>query len=76
MVRGYSEQLRKLALDESWMVIQTENYQRHSRDFRNSLNLISRMCEEEDLDGVTLAYMQMTMRCVQCHKMLRDQPQR
>jgi hypothetical protein len=74
MIRSNSEQMRKLALDASWMVIQTEAYSSHSQDFQRSLSLINRMCDDEDLDGVTLAYMQMTMRCVQCHKMLRDGP--
>lgn len=72
MIRVNSEQMRKLSLDADWMVMQTEQYNRHSKDFQSSLNLISRMCDESDLDGVTLAYMQMTMRCVQCHKMIRD----
>jgi hypothetical protein len=72
MIRSNSEQMRKLALDASWMVVQTEAYSNHSQDYQKSLSLINRMCDEEDLDGVTLAYMQMTMRCVQCHKTLRD----
>jgi cytochrome c556 len=71
-IKANSEQLRKLSLDEGWMVLQTEAYHQQSQDFKKSLDLISRMCEEKDLDGVALAYMQMTMRCVQCHKMLRD----
>lgn len=72
MIRTSSEQMRKLALDADWMVMQTEEYHRHSQDYQSSLNLLSRMCDESDLDGVTLAYMQMTMRCVACHKMIRD----
>lgn len=72
MIRTNSEQLRKLSLDADWMVMQTEDYHKHSQEFQNSLHLISRMSDESDLDGVTLAYMQMTMRCVQCHKMIRD----
>ncbi|MBX3423721.1 MAG: hypothetical protein KF752_19360 [Pirellulaceae bacterium] len=73
MIRSNTEQLRKLALDQGWLVLQTETYAKHSRDFQSSLNLMRLMCDQQDLDGVTLAYMQMTMRCVQCHKMLRDQ---
>ena len=72
MIRTNSEQMRKLALDADWMVMQTEEYNKHSREYQSSLNLLSRMCDESDLDGVTLAYMQMTMRCVACHKMIRD----
>jgi hypothetical protein len=72
MIRKNSEQIRKLTLDEGWMVRQTEEYRKHSREFQRTLTLLNRACEEKDLDGATLAYMQMTMRCVECHKSLRD----
>ncbi len=71
-IRKNTEQIRKLTLDEGWMVRQTEEYRAQSKEFQRTLNLINRGAEEKDLDAVTLAYMQMTLRCVQCHKTLRD----
>lgn len=71
-VQKSTEQIRKLTLDSNWMHIQTEKYRENTSNFERSLNLLKRMCEEKDMDGVTLAYMQVTMRCVECHRDLRD----
>jgi hypothetical protein len=71
-VRKSTEQIRLLTLDEKWMYVQTEKYREHTKNFERSLNLLKRMCDEKDMDGVTLAYMQVTMRCVECHRTLRD----
>lgn len=71
-VRRSTEQIRLLTLDENWMHIQSESYREQTKNFERSLNLLKRMCDEKDMDGVTLAYMQVTMRCVECHRTLRD----
>lgn len=71
-VRKHTEQIRLLTLDESWMIVQTETYRQHTKNFERSLNLLNRMCEEKDLDAVTLAYQQVTNRCVECHREVRD----
>jgi hypothetical protein len=73
-VRKHTEQIRLLTLDAKWMTIQTEQYKEQTKNFERSLNLLKRMCDEKDMDGVTLAYMQVTMRCVDCHNSLRDKP--
>lgn len=70
-VRKNTEQIRLLTLDESWMLVQTEKYREHTKNFERSLNLLNRLCDEKDIEGVTLAYMQVTMRCVECHQALR-----
>jgi hypothetical protein len=40
--------------------------------FRSANKSLVRMAQEKDLDGATLAFMQLTQSCVQCHKVLRD----
>ena len=67
-----AERIRQLALDESWMVIQTEDYLRQSDEFRRSVGLIAEAARNENLDGATLGYMQMTLNCVQCHRQIRS----
>jgi hypothetical protein len=69
-----AERIRQLALDESWMVIQTETYRRQSDEFRRSVSLIADAAKNENIDGATLGYMQMTLNCVQCHRQLRRSP--
>jgi hypothetical protein len=68
-----AERIRQLTLDESWMVIQTEDYRRESDEFRRSVTLIAEAAKNENLDGATLAYMQMTLNCVRCHRQIRSQ---
>lgn len=71
-VRKNTEQIRLLTLDEGWMLVQTDDYRQQTKNFERSLNLLNRMCDEKDIEGVTLAYMQVTMRCVECHQRMRD----
>jgi hypothetical protein len=74
-IAANAERMRLLALDESWMVIQTDAYRRQSDEFRRSLALIVDAAKNENIDGATLGYMQMTLNCVQCHRQLRRSPQ-
>jgi hypothetical protein len=59
---------------ESWIRANTPEYkaQLHAFDYANGA--IVRAAHEKNLDGVTLAYTQLTISCVQCHKIVRDKP--
>ena len=63
--------IRNLMLDEGWMIVQTEDYRRQSDEFRKVIEQLRDAAHNKNLDGATLAYVQMTMRCVQCHQLLR-----
>ena len=56
----------------SWQVLQTEEYARQSGEFRRSCDTLRRAAGEENLDGALLAWMEVTMKCVQCHRYVRD----
>lgn len=56
----------------SWQVLQTEDYARHSDDFRRSCNSLRAAAKARNLDGAALAWMEVTMKCIQCHKYVRD----
>ena len=56
----------------SWQVLQTEDYARHSDDFRRSCNALRAAAKARNLDGAALAWMEVTMKCIQCHKYVRD----
>lgn len=72
MIRKNAEEIRKLTLDESWMIRQTAEYQQESQRFQKAMLLLSKAAEDEDLDASTVAYMQVTLNCVRCHDALRD----
>jgi hypothetical protein len=56
----------------SWQVLQTADYARHSDEFRRSCNALRSAAKARNLDGAALAWMEVTMKCIQCHKYVRD----
>ncbi len=58
----------------SWQVLQSEEYARQSVAFRRACERLERAAGEKNLDAAALAWMDVTMKCVQCHRYVRDQP--
>lgn len=67
-----SQRISLLTLEESWNVLQTVDYRRESEEFRRAVDAVSTAAKQKNLDGAALAYMQMTLNCVRCHKYLRS----
>ena len=55
----------------SWQVLQTEEYALHSAEFRRSCESLEAAARNKNLDGAALAWMEVTMKCIQCHKYVR-----
>lgn len=68
-----AQRLSLVSEDASWQVLQTEDYLRHSVEFRRSCDALRKSAREKNLDGAALAWMEVTMRCIQCHKYVRDE---
>jgi hypothetical protein len=75
----HSSALSLLSQETDWNVIQTPEYRRLSEDFRRNTNSLTESAKAKNLDGATLAYVGVTMKCVECHKYVRsvqvDRPQ-
>lgn len=67
-----SQALAALSLQSSWNTLTTLAYLDHSSDFRRALNVISKAAHEENLDRAALAYVNMTVQCIECHRYLRE----
>ncbi len=67
-----SQALSLLTQDEYFRVLVTPEYVRHSTDFRRSADSLTKAARDKNLDAAALAYMDMTMKCVNCHKYVRD----
>jgi hypothetical protein len=52
-------------------VLKTPEYELHSNAFRRSLEEMKRGAKDRNLDGAALAYVDMTLTCVRCHKHVR-----
>jgi hypothetical protein len=68
----HSQDLKLLSQESNWNVLQTEQYLLHSEDFRRRADALTQAAKKKNLDGASLAYVELTLNCVQCHKHLRD----
>jgi len=66
-----SQNLSLLTLAEQWEVLQTPEYVQHSREFRRTADAIREAAEKKNLDGASLAYVELTMKCINCHKYIK-----
>lgn len=71
-LQKHSHALTLLSLETDWNVIQTGEYRRLSEDFRRSTKSLTDMAKAKNLDGATLAYVGLTMKCIECHKYVRS----
>ena len=72
IARG-AQELAIASQASSWQVLQTEEYARQSGEFRRSCDSLRNAAKAKNLDGAALAWMEVTMKCIQCHKYVRDQ---
>jgi len=70
-IKKNAESMLVVGYFEKWVRADTPGYQKMTKDFdyaNRSLILASR---EKNLDGATIAYLQLTISCVNCHKLVR-----
>jgi hypothetical protein len=56
---------------EKWIRADTPGYQTMLRDFDYANKTLALAAREKNLDGATVAYLQLTLSCVNCHKIVR-----
>lgn len=66
-----AKRLELLTQEAGWSVIQTEEYARLSEAFRGSAAEMAEAAEAGQADRAVLAYLDVTMHCVKCHRKLR-----
>jgi len=64
--------LRLLSMEAGWNVVQTEEYQKQSQDFRRACDSIERAAKNKDIHRAALAYVALTVHCVDCHSYMRE----
>jgi hypothetical protein len=66
--------LKKLSEAAEWEVPTIPNatdYIAQTTDFQRSCDDLLKQAKARNIDGATLAYLKLTMTCVQCHKFVR-----
>jgi len=71
-LKSAADELAALRLQAAWMAENTLEYQQLSIDFQRNIESTQRAATEKNIDAAALAYIQMTMTCVKCHKHIRE----
>jgi hypothetical protein len=66
-----AQQMSLLSMDASWNVLETEEYYERSADFRRAVEELQSAAHRKNLDGAALAYMGVTLKCIECHRYVR-----
>lgn len=71
-LRESSFRLGILTASSDWKVIHTPEYNQNMAAFRRAVEALGETPKGGDIDSAALAYLDMTLRCVQCHKYVRE----
>lgn len=71
MIAKNAQDLMALSQDAEWQVLTTPEYLKLSSEFRGSAERLREAASSKNLDGSTLAYFEVTLNCVRCHKYIR-----
>ncbi|MHC5539828.1 hypothetical protein ACYOEI_16540 [Singulisphaera rosea] len=66
--------MKVMAYLEGYFRADMPGYKAQLHAFENANEAIVRAAQEKNLDGATIAYTQLTISCVSCHKLVRDKP--
>ncbi len=72
LIARSAQDIMLLSQESGWNVIQSEAYLRMSSEFRTSAERLRDKAHEKNLDGTTLAFFEVTLSCVRCHKYIRQ----
>ena len=67
-----AEDLLLISKATDWKVVRTPSYDLYSNEFRRNAENLVRLAREKNLDGAVLAYVDVTLNCVKCHKYVRE----
>ena len=71
LVTAKGTKLSAMTQEADWRVFENPNYDQQSKTFRQHVDSLVKAAKKKELDAATLAYVRMTMSCVDCHKAVR-----
>src|SRR6516225_4087495 len=71
-IEANAEELITISKHASWKANKSPKYELYSEEFRRIAETLIEKAREKNIDGATLAYLDLTMSCVKCHKHIRD----
>lgn len=67
-----AQDLSLLSLESNWNVMTTDEYIQQSADFRRACRVIQEAAHAKNIDRAALGFVDLTVRCVECHKYMRS----
>jgi hypothetical protein len=72
LIANNAEELIQISKLAGWRVVRTPRYELHSNDFRRTAEALVQEANNKNHDATALAYVEMTLACVKCHKYVRE----
>ncbi|MBN9522842.1 hypothetical protein J0H58_30715 [bacterium] len=73
LLRTHADGLAACVKDATWRINDTERYLLFSNDFAREAASLQKAAKDKRGDAATLAFIDMTLTCVKCHRYLRDE---
>ncbi|HEY0455199.1 MAG TPA: hypothetical protein VGE41_02425 [Verrucomicrobiae bacterium] len=70
-IEAKAQKLSAMSQASSWQIFDNPDYVQYSAEFRKNVDALKRAAERKNIDSATLAYVRVTMSCVDCHKFVR-----
>ena len=71
-VEAGTQSLLKMPSEAKWRVSNDMMYRRYSNEFVQAVEELQKEAEENDIDGASMAWVNVTMKCLKCHKWVRN----
>lgn len=71
LVRG-ARTLQQVSEAEQWRISNDAMYRQFSNEFVRRIRRLEESAREQRIDGATLAYVEATLSCIECHKWVRS----
>jgi hypothetical protein len=74
LIEKNAKALKKLSEAAEWevpMIPNATDYVAMTSEFQRYADELAKNAKQQNIDGATLAYLKLTLNCVQCHKFVR-----
>jgi hypothetical protein len=71
-IQKHAEELIRISKTAEWLAYKAPRYEQFSNQFQRACEDIVAKSKAKNIDGVTLAYFDLTMSCVRCHSYVRE----
>ena len=71
LIATNAQKLNGLSQATDWRLRQTPEYQKFTADYSRQASALSKAAKDRNVDAATVAYFQLTVSCVNCHRYLR-----